>query len=55
MTQLVRALGNNKSRSVAYLPQEVAAYYRRSLRGLMPLSGCLRLTAIEKLNIKTGN
>jgi hypothetical protein len=54
MTQLVRALGNNKSRSAAYPPQEVAAYYRRSLRGLLSLSGC-RGTAIDKLNIKTGN
>jgi hypothetical protein len=55
MTQLVRALGNNQSRSAAYPPQDVAGYYRRSLRGLMSVSGCLRVTAIDKLNFKTGN
>jgi len=54
MTQLVLALSNNKSRSTAYPPLEVAGYYRRSLRGLLSLSGC-RVTAIDKLNIKTGN
>jgi|GEM_PF-5604265 len=55
MTQLVRALSNNKSRSTACPPLEVAGYYR-SLRGLLSLSlsGC-RVTAIDKLNIKTGN
>jgi hypothetical protein len=55
MTQLVRALGNNQSRSAAYPPQEVAGYDQRSLRGLMSLSGCPRVTAIDKLKFKTGN